>query len=266
MTSFPSVQKVPLSKSRTEFVIKEMIEKFYSELIGRRILKPVYLQANDKEYRETNFVKYGFNSIVDRIWLVDGVYEGSTYACQGIGSDFGVGLAESETAYVLKSIIDNPKIKTLNFTEPIKPSDVSNLLALLNSRNKSPTIFLTNIRDEIQLWHYPEFQVPGKIGIPTNFSGLKNSVEINFFRLLPEGTSILMDTSDLGELLIKQRIEETAAIIEIKEPEYDTILKEIPTLNRDQLKEKARVLVYETIKAKINNPLSAVILKQSSMS
>jgi hypothetical protein len=261
---FPSVNNIPLSKKRIDFIIDEMIQKFNDSLVGRKIVKPVNLTKDDKESKEADFVTYGFNSIVDRIWFVDGTFDGSTYSYQGIGADFGLGLAESETAYIVNNILHHEAITTVLFDEPIKPPDIQNSLNILKGRNKNPTLLLANIRDELQLWHYREFQARGRICIPNTFSRLKNDVEINFLRSLPDGTSIILDSSDLGQLLIKKRIEETATITDIEESDYERILKEIPTLKAEQLCEKVRVLMYETIKLKINDPLSVIVLKQKT--
>lgn len=81
-------------------------------------------------------------------------------------------------------------------------------------------------------------------------------------RTLPDGISLILDPAKLGRLLIKKSIEETTFISNIAESDYEKIMKEIPIIERENLVEKARVLTYETIKVKIDDPLSVVILKE----
>jgi hypothetical protein len=256
---FPSVSKIPLSKERIDSVIKEIKESFYNSALGREIVKPTPFPKENTS--EGNFVNYGFNSIVDKIWFVDGAFPDSFYSHQGIGADFGIGLAESETKFVVDEILADPAVTTLQFDNPIESSDLKSAIDILKTRGRNPTICITNIRDEIKLWYYPEFQIRGGLYIPTSFSGLLNDIQPKFSRTLPDGISLILDPAKLGRLLIKKSIEETTFINDIAESDYEKIMKEIPSIERENLPEKARVLTYETIKVKIDDPLSVVILK-----
>jgi hypothetical protein len=66
------------------------------------------------------------------------------------------------------------------------------------------------------------------------------------------------------ELLIKKTIQQTANISEIRAEEKDRILKELLSLKAEELGEKIRVLVYETVKANIINKNAVVILQREN--
>jgi hypothetical protein len=120
---------------------------------------------------------------------------------------------------------------------------------------------MLNVKDHIQLGYYNELAKNGKICVPSELTGLKKDIEIQFFRLLPEGISLMVDSRKLGSLLVKKKIEETTIIQDIAEADYAKLLKELPKLDNSVLPEKVRVLSYEIIKANIENPEAGVAIK-----
>ena len=258
MSVFPSVKNLPLSETRVNYVIKEMIDRFNEISIIKKLIKNVRVHTQSLE--DSGFVTVGFNSIVDRIWFVDTSGD-SIYDYRGIGADFAEGIAEAETGYLVKCIL-SASANSRSFTGTIKPADILDSLQAFESGKTKALIVLTNVRDHVQLWHYPELQSKGKLCVPSALSKLGHDVEIEFLRSLPEGTSIVLDSERLGNLLVKKSIQDTANILEIKEPEYAKILKEISELTAEQLPEKVRVRAYETVKVDIVNSNAAVILKQ----
>jgi hypothetical protein len=254
---------LPLSEKRIQVVIKEVKEQFASSSTGRKLVKPVYLSREDARMEKEGFMKFGFNTILDKIWFVDGVFEGAEYAYEGIGSDFGEGLGESETTYVVNQILEKCKGQKISYEEKIRPSDILRLLEQVGEAGAEAKIILSSIKDHLQLWRYPNLKIQGKLGVPKAFSGYDHDVKIEFFRGLPEGTSIAANSERLGELLIKQRVDDVITIENIKESERAKLISEIPSLSDKDLSEKVRFLAYETIKIEIKNPEAVAILEKA---
>lgn len=61
---------------------------------------------------------------------------------------------------------------------------------------------------------------------------------------------------------MKRIIEETASISEIPSEEWDKVLKEVPSLKSEDLAEKVRIRVYETVKVNITDRNAVVILRR----
>lgn len=262
MSTLPSVSNLPLSEKRIKHIIAEIVESFNASSIGRKIIKPVTLTKNDPRRGEEGFVSFGFNHILDRIWFVDGVFEGASYAYQGIGRGYGVGIAEAETLQILKCIFEKCKSRVITYKDKVHPSDVLRATEILSDSKADAKIILTDVQNHLQLWLHPNLQGRGRFGIPKSFSGMDHDVEAQFFRGLPAGTLMISDPDQLGELLIKESLEENAKISDIEHSEEDKILKEIPTLARENLSEKVKLIVYETVKINILNPNGVVILKK----
>lgn len=227
--------------------------------MSRQILKKVYVNNNPEYAKKEGFVTVGLNSIIDKIWLVE-ISGEEYYSYKGMGVDFGRDIAETETKYVTQCII-NSGVETISCNSPIKPSHLLRAIEALVDNKIEPDILLMNVKDHIQLWYYPNLSKKGHLCIPSEFSGLKNDIKIEFFRLLPEGTSLIADSQSLGTLFTKERIEDTTIVQDIPESEYKKIISEIPALNPSQLPEKARVRSYEVIKVGIANPKAALVIK-----
>lgn len=258
----PSVKKLPLSDERVQHVLTEMIETFATSAIGRKIIKPIPLERGDKRREETGFISIGFNHIIDRIWFVDGVFDGTSYAYEGIGRGYGKGIADFETNYIVRNILDECKERKIGFKGEIHPSDILRSLEFLEQSGIEAKAILTNVQNHIQLWRYRNLLAHGQLRVPMAFSGYNYDIEIHFFRGMPEGTLIISDPEELGKLLIKQSIEEVAHISDIENSEREKVLRDIPSMTPEMLYEKVRLLAYETVKVNIINPNAVVILQE----
>ena len=256
---YPSVKGLPISEERAELIKSEIISTLYNRSESRKLLNRIYVDDKLECKAEQGFVTVGLKSILDRIWFVDNPSDKEYYSCKGIGVDLAEDIAETETKYVSTAIEE--KVKTISFDSPIKPSYLQQAANLLAGNEAEADILMLNVKDHVQLWHYNALAKKGRICVPSELTGLRNDVEIQFFRLLPEGTSIMVDSTKLGSLLVRKKIEETTMIQDIPEADYEKVLKELQKLNRSQLPEKVRILSYEVIKAKIENPEAGVIIK-----
>jgi hypothetical protein len=258
----PSVRNLPLSDKRVRHALTEMIESFTTSAKGRKIIKPVSLERGDKRRKETGFVWMGFNHIIDRIWFVESDFDGTYYGYEGIGSGYGRGIADSETNYIVTQILDECKERRIGFKDEIHPSDILRSLEFLEQSEIEAKIILVDIKNHLQLWRYRNLMARGQLRVPMAFSGYNRDIEIHFFRGMPEGTSIITDPEKLGELLIKQSIEQVARISDIENSEREETLRDIPSMTPEMLYEKVRLLAYETVKVNIINPKAAVILQE----
>lgn len=259
---YPSVRNLRLSDNRVRHVVTEMISSFNQSAIGRKLVRPVALPTDDARKEEDGFVSLGFNHISDKIWFVDGVFDDTSYSCELMGRNYGEGLAESETSYITKCILEKCGENEIQYSQEIRPSDILQSLEHLGEHGFQGKLVLADIESHINLWKHRNLLLHGQLKVPKSFSGYAFDTEICFFRGLPKGTLIIADSDSLGELLIKQSVEETASISEIQESEKQKTIEEIPTLTLDTLDEKVRILAYETIRANITNQNAAVILSR----
>lgn len=258
---YPSVKELPLSQERITNVISEMLSSFEKEAIGRRILRPCRIPESLPEFSAPEYMKWGFSHVVDKIWFVDGVFNGESYGYSGIGSDYGTGLAEAETNYITQTVLKQCNLK-IGFSGKIMPSDILRGLELLQQNQCIAKTILTNVRDHLSLWHHKNMVPQGQLVVSKSFSGYTHDIPIEFFRGLPDGISIIVDSDKLGELWIKKELKDAARISEIKGAERDKILKELPNIEPNKLDESVEVLAYEVIKANIVNSKAAVIIQE----
>lgn len=246
--------------------MEEMIESFQKNAVGRKIITPIHLPEEDKRREDTDFISLGVSHIVDKIWFVDGTFGDTTYGYQGIGRDYGWGLAEAEASHIIKCILDNCGDNKITFKGKIHPSDILRSFEFLEEKKIEAKIILTNVNDHLQLWHHRNMIAHGQLGISPAFSGYSHYIEIEFFRGLPEGTSIIVDPQKFGELWIKNAVEDVTNISEIEEHEKPKLLKEFPSITAEKLDESVRFLAYEVIKVNIVDPNAVVILQKKEES
>lgn len=260
--SRPSVKHLQLSQHRISKVLEELFEDFQKSAVARKIVTPIYLSLEDKRRDDKDFISLGVSHIVDKIWFVDGTFGDTSYGYQGIGRDYGRGLAEAEASHIIKCILENCRDNRITFKGEIQPSDILRSLEFLEGNKIEAEIILTNVHDHVQLWHYRNMIVHGQLGIAPAFSGYGHNIGIEFFRGLPDGTSIIINPNEFGELWIKNAVEDVASISEIEEHERPKLLKELPSMTAEKLDESVRFLAYEVIKANIVNPKAVAILQK----
>lgn len=259
--SHPSVKHLPLSKDRISNVIAEMISNFEKYAIGRKALPPLKLEKDERRNAE-GFIRVGMSNIVDKIWFVEAKFGETSYGYQGIGSDYGRGLAEAESKLIVDSILEKCQLNTLTFEGDIQPSDILKSIEFLGQKHMEPRVILTNIDDHLQLWRHRNMIVHGQLGVSSSLSGFIHNIDILLCRGVPKGMSIVVDPQKIGNLFIKEAIDEVATISDIATNEREKLLKELPDLTPEKLDESVKILVYETIKAEIVESNAAAILQK----
>lgn len=261
---FPSVRDLEISESRVKSIVNEMIGRFRETAAMRSLVNTVVLEKNNNQYAEEEFYSIVIDQVTDKIWFVDGIFKGSSYSFQDIGKEYGEGMGEAESSFILQSLLENCSSRKLTFEGTLKPSDILRALELLEESKIHADTVMINAREYTQLVSYRNLSQRGKLCIPAAFSGYDGDVPIEVSRGLPEGTVLLADTNKLGELLIKQSIAETARVTNINPSEYQSILEESPELTAKQLPEKVKVSILETVKLNITNPDAIAILQNKN--
>lgn len=237
---YPAVKDLSISDKRRDTVISNIIKTFYDTAIGRKVV-------NLRQVNFSNgFSRLGVNLIVDKIWFVD--YEESMYAHENLGLIEGKKIALSETDLILKTILSQADVEENRITldSEIKEDNIEKAILLLNSRGLKCDSILSNVHEIMSFWYYKKFEgVSRRIDNAFGFEGRYSGIPVYWSNSVPTNTTLLVNLS-VGDLLVQKQL--SANILEIKEDEVESVLKNIPNLNRDDLKEKVRLIAEEVIR------------------
>ncbi len=270
---YPLVKDKKISETRRKQVEEDIQRGFEKNLLGRKLVRVENIKHDDLNRK---FFKVGLSSITDKIWFVDEPGGTTYYSYDGLGYDYGEAVAEGETKGIIERIIENVKKENIIKTKGEKLTKekfielFEKLFHSVITDRFEGNIILTNIYDEFSFWYMDGFR-PFKSGNDEDFS-FKNPYgfidlcgrELPIFasRLVPKGVTLLFDKNKLGTLLIKKplqiSIEDAGKLLEgVKEK----IIKDLPSLKKEELYEKVRVMVYEIIRFEVENPEAVVMLK-----
>ncbi|MFH0949007.1 MAG: hypothetical protein V1802_00795 [Candidatus Aenigmatarchaeota archaeon] len=255
----------PISERRRNEVVKTIIETVKSETLIRNLLKV----RNSQERENEEFVKLGFNSIVDKIWFVDTEAGEPYYSYQGIGHHEGESIAEGERKILfdlLRSHENNKLVRDGKLTKEI----VDEATSKLNERKRKCKFIISNIDDVFEFWYMGRNVFNGVMKIENKergtlrLEGYYKGIPVYWDRLLPRGTLLFIDSDYLGEFVIKKELE--ALLTEIEHGEIEQIKLELPQLKDVNLKQKIRMYCEEIIKINILDKDSFFILNLNSES
>lgn len=261
----PSVKNLPLSMERIQGFKNEVIKAFEENALSRKIVKvKILYDLIDNE--KSDFIFVGYNKIYDKIWFVESNFNSTYYEWKGIGKGFGRGLAESETKYILDEILNKYDKNVISYNGDLKESDILRAIKYLDiKRMPISSIVITNVKDYITLMHYRNLRKGhGELFLPSSFTSLTNDIKVTLFRGLPNGISLFINNENMGELLIKKDFKDDIMIQEIKGELKNKVLTDIPSLTLDELEEKLRIHISETIKFKMLDINSVLILQRKS--
>ncbi len=272
---YSSVKDKKISKNRKERVMENIRKGFEKNRIGRELVKVKEIKSEEiKNYTNKEFFKIGLASIIDKIFFVDEPGGETYYSYRGLGYDYGVSVAEGETKGIIKRIIEKvkPENKFKVIGEKIKIEDITNgvkkLFSYSNIDRFEGNVILTNIPDEFDFWYMDGFE-PFKDGKDKEFSYFNSygflkvsgrRIPVFYSRLVPKGVTLLLNKNKIGTLLIKKplqiSIEDAGKLLEERKGK---IIKDIPSLTKEELNEKVEIIVYEIIRFEIEN-LDAVVM------
>jgi hypothetical protein len=264
MTSvnYPKTSHLRLSESRRERFIFEAKDTFIRSCLSRLILIQTPFQS------EGEFTKIGFNNIVDRIWFVDGVFDGASYATPS-GAPYGSTVAEGETRLVLNKLIglareDKTSLIT-EITSDLNEVQVLSLLDRVRQRGYEPTAIIASTKLSLTFWDFRSFRPfqGGRRDLVTP-EGYLLGIPFHHCRLLPDDAILVADKNNIGSLEVKKEFDVTVDEIG-QDAERERIRREVPTLANADFDEKARILGFEIVKPIIRNNAFAFIKAGGSL-
>lgn len=247
--SHPKTSHLALSGARIDVFASEARDGFERNSVGRVIL--------NKSTGESlgDYEKIGINQITDRIWFVEGTFDGVAYAAPS-GRQYGMAVAEGETKLVLdilfKQSLDSPGVSYLIRTpKDITEIDIHRLLDTLEGRSFKATAIVASIDQGLRFWNFKSFYSSDEIRKGFAFpEGTFRGVPVLHSRLLPDGMILAVDRGELGTLEVKKDFD--ILVSDISDPNLrESIRKQLPHLTSSDLDEKVQVLCYEVIKPRV---------------
>src|SRR5260370_9873565 len=135
------------------------------------------------------------------------------------------------------SNLDRESGTKIPYDEILNPGVIYEAADLLRQKRFDPNMVLTNVKDHVELWRYPEYGGHGRethIAVPGHMPLI-----LDFAPEYPEGTSYVMDSRRFGVLVIKRDLD--VFVSEIMEGEKTKLLAELPELRGQPLEEKVRL-------------------------
>jgi hypothetical protein len=255
---YPSVRNLPISEKRRKKVISDLIEEFQNTAIGRKMINLKFIDSTHK------LLRLGMNLIIERIWFVD--YKGETsYSVMGLGSMQGKDLALKETELIINEIMGSTTEKNLiSSNSSLNEEYLNKGISSLISKGFACTSILTNVHEVMNFWYFKGFEgVTRRLDAPFGFEGTYKGIPVYWTNSMPENRTLILNRN-VGELLIGKKM--SANVLEIKPEEMDSVIKNIPTLSRDDLEEKVRLVADEFIKFNMQKQNAFWVIKTKKSS
>jgi hypothetical protein len=251
---YPSVKDLPISDKRKEHVITNIIESFRNAATSRSIVNV------KREDLTGDFLRLGFNLIIDKIWFVELEEQGTYYAYEDLGIAEGKEIGLSESRMVIESIMREADIKENRIKRSERLNeDLDKALSLLKDRTYNCDAILININDAMSFWlgNFELFE--GKRSTSSfGLEGYYAKIPLYWSNSVPDKT-ILLINKNIGDFLVKKEIH--ADLLEINEEEVENILRSLPNLDREKLREKVRLAAEEVISFRFKNKEAATIVR-----
>ena len=262
--AYPSIpiDSLPISQGRREKIIVEFREEFLLQAVARRFLKVVAWKS-DSTLEPVKLTKFVIDEILDKIWFVDDPPDADgQFSVHGIGAGWGQAMAKAETKTVVERLIEvSSKLPAPSNQESFSPNALEAAIKMLGDNGFSATGILTNIHDFVNLWRFSGFVRGVAPNAVVKVSSGRN-IPIQDAPEVPEGITFVIDSAAAGALTVKG--EATATITEISEEEKPEILKALPELTVENLKQKVRVHVEEEFRVDIRVPKAILTITKES--
>lgn len=256
----------PISEKRSKEVVDKLIQTVRIDSLVRRVLK---VRSISTEEAKEEFLKFGISLIVDKAFFVDEEEGDETYySYQGIGYEEGQSIAEGEAKELFKTLNQFEDKNRIDIGENFTYSLIDDGINKLKEHHLKCDFIISNIHDIFEFWHMSKSLFDGVIKSENvirqtpRLEGYYKDIPVYWNRLLPRGKIILMDSTSLGDFIVKRDI--NAKITEINDSEKDTIMQALPELRNVNLKEKVRLYADEVVKIKITNKDAFIVLNFKS--
>ncbi len=257
--TYASVKNLPISARRLVEIKEELFESMKTYSVIRLVLRVVTLtEEPNRATTGDEFHKIGVSNITDKIWFVDGSFGEHYFAVGGIGTSYALGIAKTETEYLMGAIssLSKEPQNEIHYDEILSPESIYQAADTLIQRGFDPNMIFTNVKDHVELWRYPEYGGHGRkthIAMPGHAPLI-----VDFAPEVPEGTSYVLDAGRFGTLVLKRDLD--ASVSEIADAEKPKLLAELPELGGQPLDEKVHLQVEEVLRIDIDEPRAAVVL------
>ena len=248
-----------ISEIRKNRVEEDIVKVFDSSSMAREIVNVRDFDIRDSQ---KEFLRIGIATITDKIWFVDNTGGQEYYSYETLGHGYGVAIAEGELKEVLNRILEVAKPENkIKVKGEIKNTDIAAALGSRGMVLHAEPIILTSLYDQSDFWYIPEFKGEQE---KTYFGVLDNSgkrIPVFRSRLVPKGTTLIIDKSKIGTLIIKKLLQVSIEDIgKSSEEEKKEIMNNLPSLK--DLDEKVKIQVYEVIRFELEDSNAVVVLQK----
>lgn len=190
----------------------------------------------DEEVQNDDFAKIGLNLIIKRNFFTE--QKGITfYDHKGIGSSYGKGIALGEMRYIFKIMVDCKDVIGFN------KNDITNLIQFVNGNTDTEgLVILINPANFSTFLGNNEFTSHASAN--KSLWGFIKDVPVYWTPTITKD-KIYIFNKNMGKIIVKT--DAHIDISEISPSEYDSIIENIPTMTKDELRNYVRVKANEVI-------------------
>lgn len=241
--------------------VEERIIAYVKNSIVRKIFKS--RSWNTTTDAQTEFRKIGINSITNKEWFVE-MPDQSYWNWKPIPHTYAESVEEGEIKFVVEKILSsipnqNKLSHAIEGDDYLEAKEFGKLIDLAMSRLSGTNLIMTNFKDYTNFFWLDKkrfkFDQPQK---DKYIIGNYDNIDIFVSRMLPRGKTILLNTDQIGEFIIKKEI--TANLSEISDKERPQI-KETLNLPEEDINNRVRMQIEEVIQFVVKKPDYSILVE-----
>jgi len=255
-----NLKQFPILPNKKRFIEDKIIE-FVKQDITRKIFKN--RQINELKDSNTKFLKLGLNNITSKEDFVE-LNQSTDYELKFITKMYSDSIEEGELELILDKILSSIKeqnkfSKIVEDKNPMATEVFGELLDKAFLKLPKADLIITNFHDSNKFFWLDKkrFHYTGK---EKYTPGTYDGIYIFLSRVVPNGKTIVLNTKEIGEFIVKKDI--SASLTEITNEERVNLKKTL-NLTDEELDNKVRLLVEEVVQFVLNKPESAVLIETS---
>ncbi|HUV03297.1 MAG TPA: DUF2254 family protein [Desulfobacteria bacterium] len=258
------VIQAELSKERVEKVNADILTNTKIHTEARNFVGAEVVTEED-----INFVYWGRNTLIDKIFFVDESVDSTTsHVYDNIGVDIGKEIGMGESEYLIKQIFEklNTKENKIEF-ETFSRRNLGTAKKELEERGFMATTLLTSLDLSFNLWRTEGFTYSDREAEETPIPyGIIDGIEVYHSRVLPKEFAIIFDKTQIGKMKIREDLKPIITtdfdkdLIIQKELEAGRITEEQKEEKLRELDEKVNIKALEKIKFEFGNVKAGLVL------
>lgn len=246
---------------------KKCVEEKIVECVKNSVIRKIFTTRSFDSSKDDQleFRKLGISSITNKEWYVQ--MPGNTYYdWKPIPKMYADSIEEGEIKFVVEKLLaqikeQNMLSEIVEDKNPLAANVFGKLLDSALSKLPETNLIMTNSHDGDKFFWLDKQRFNFNYqGIEKYITGTYDGVSICVSRMIPYGKTILLNTKEVGEFIIKKDI--TADLTEIKEEERPKI-KETLNLTDEDLDSRVRILIEEVIQFTTKKPEAVVLVETS---